>query len=599
MSASCAHSMRVAVTRLHSAAQAFLEPDPDGALPLGDVRADELRVASLRAIAQLDAHRAEYGQALLADQTLRAQQVVQALSGLEVRKLAGDARASLVSAIAVAYSDLRGSVSVDVTRVLLDSTPVGPELAELVFGIDPTLLDPDAQVSFCQAAQRLESATHARLGGGLIAFAGNNPRQTHYWVDGDDYELADVRSSELASALSWSGARARGAVESARLVNAELDDVREAAASGSLQPAAVNVIADGAQTLTGSLDREIEMARAALQHDSDSGDEIADRVWELTVTREELLQRYDDTLTSFASTHTVAETRRKVRDTLAKLDPTGFTARREEARAVQSSVELRVLPDAMAMITAVMPAEHASACYRAIDARANDAASFDVDAPVGVRRSDALLAFCAKNASVDSRSDGDAPPPMSATAMGVGTSAHVDLVMTLDSFLGLSETAAECVGAGPIPAQAAREFLAAAEVVTIRRVLVEEQTGRALDVGVRRYQLTNAERDFIFTRDRRCRRPGCNQPASRCEVDHAVPYDSGGVTQTDNLGALCVRHHQEKTHGGWEINASAADGSCVFVSPLGRQYAHMPEPLLPWAEFEAPIPTAGEAGSTR
>ena len=586
MSALQANSVRVAVTRLHTAAQAYLEPDPGGALPLGEVRADELRVAALRTLAQLDADCADYGQAVLVDQQRRARQLAYTLSNFDLRELAGEARAELVSAIAVAHADLRAGVLEDVTRELLDSTPVGPELAALVFGVDPSLLDPDAQVSYCQAAQRLESATHARLGSGLIAFAGNNPRKTAYWVDGDDYELADVRASELAAALTWSGARARGAVESARLLNSDLDDVREAASSGALQPAAVNVIAEGAQTLTTSLDREIAIARAALQQDSDSGEDISQRVWELTSAREEMLQRYDETLTSYAAAHTVAETRRKVRDTLAKLDPEGFSARRDEAKDLQSSVEFRALPDAMAMITAVMPAEHASACYRAIDVRANRAEA-DPYAPVGVRRSDALLAFCAQTnmlpgGSIDSAAE-------SGEISGAGTSAHVDLVMTMDAFLGLTQTPAECVGAGPIPADAARQFLAAAELVTFRRVLVDGQTGRPLDVGVRRYQLTEAERNYIFARDRTCRRPGCNQSAQRCEVDHAVPYDSGGVTQTDNLGALCVRHHQEKTHGGWSINDSTADGSCVFVSPLGRQYAHEPEPLLPWAELSLEV----------
>ncbi len=56
----------------------------------------------------------------------------------------------------------------------------------------------------------------------------------------------------------------------------------------------------------------------------------------------------------------------------------------------------------------------------------------------------------------------------------------------------------------------------------------------------------------------------------------------------NNLGALCRRHHQEKTHGGWTIEESANDGSCTFVSPLGRHYPHDVEPLLPWAFPEDP-----------
>jgi hypothetical protein len=469
----------------------------------------------------------------------------------------------------------------------------------LVFDLDPATLDPDAQVSFCQAAQRLQSATHARLGVGLVAFSGSNPRHTSYWVDDDEYVLTDVRASELATALAWSGSRARSALEAARIVDAELECVADAAASGTVQPAALTAITEGVQALTASIDAELQRARAALQADSDSAPDIADRVWELTNAREELVQRYDATIGRYAVGHTPAETKRKVRDTLAGLDPEGFEARRAKAREAQSGVELRPLPDAMAVLTAIMPAEHATACYRAVDAAARDAQRSDRQSPVGLRRSHALFAFCTQRAVLpdDDGGVGVGSPASSGLRVGgdaakaprAGLSAHVDIVMTLDAFLGLSEAPAECVGAGPIPAQDARRFLAEAACVTVRRVLVEERTGRPLDGGVRRYQLTDAERDFIFLRDRTCRHPGCGQPAYRCDADHAVPYDEGGSTSTGNLGALCRRHHQEKTHGGWTIEESDDDGSCTFVSPLGRRYLHTAEPLLPWV-WEDQVP---------
>ncbi|MGB4690052.1 MAG: hypothetical protein WBH16_07590, partial [Candidatus Nanopelagicales bacterium] len=39
-----------------------------------------------------------------------------------------------------------------------------------------------------------------------------------------------------------------------------------------------------------------------------------------------------------------------------------------------------------------------------------------------------------------------------------------------------------------------------------------------------------------------------------------------------NLGALCLRHHQLKTHGGWQLTESKPDGSCTWTSPAGRTY---------------------------
>lgn len=570
--------LAAAVLRVRSAAVGFLAAGSEGTLPLDAFHVDELRMSALRLLSLLDAEDAGRAAAVISEQERRVDRAVAALEALELRHLHGDDRERLLGAASAVVAGLRASGDEGVTRALLDVTPPGPELAGLVFGCDPAALGPDSQVSYCQAAQRLESAAHARLSAGLVAFAGANPRNTQYFVDGDEFELTDVRASELASALSWSGTKARNAVESARLMSNELEALAEAASAGSLQPAALGAITDGARLLTSSIDEEIERARQALRHDTDSQDDISDRIWELTNAREELVQRYDTAVSSFAPTHTLAETKRKVRDTLAKLDPQGFEARRAKARAVESGVEFRSLPDAMAMITAVMPAEHATACYRAIDTVARDSKPSDPTAPIGVRRTDALLAFCTHTTCPD---DGE--------AAGRGIAAHVDIVMTLEAFLGITETAAECIGAGPIPASAARAVIADASLVTLRRVIVDGTTGHALDLGVRRYQLTAVERDYIAARDRSCRRPGCNQPAHKCETDHATPFHDGGASRTDNLGALCVRHHQEKTHGGWTIEASAADGSCTFVSPLGRRYEHEPEPVLPWTIPDPPV----------
>ncbi|MHB8796423.1 MAG: hypothetical protein ACYC90_13330 [Candidatus Nanopelagicales bacterium] len=47
-------------------------------------------------------------------------------------------------------------------------------------------------------------------------------------------------------------------------------------------------------------------------------------------------------------------------------------------------------------------------------------------------------------------------------------------------------------------------------------------------------------------------------------------------TAPRNLGALCTRHHQLKTHAGWQITHTAADGTCTWQSPIGRTYHHHP-----------------------
>jgi Domain of unknown function (DUF222) len=58
---------------------------------------------------------------------------------------------------------------------------------------------------------------------------------------------------------------------------------------------------------------------------------------------------------------------------------------------------------------------------------------------------------------------------------------------------------------------------------------------RVIDVGARRRLFTGRLRRAIEVRDGRCQHPsGCDQPASRCEVDHIIPYSVGGHTTQEN-----------------------------------------------------------------
>jgi hypothetical protein len=112
------------------------------------------------------------------------------------------------------------------------------------------------------------------------------------------------------------------------------------------------------------------------------------------------------------------------------------------------------------------------------------------------------------------------------------------------------------------------------------RPVAINDTGHVLDVGRRRYQITGVLRRLITVRDGTCHFPGCHRNATRCQIDHVIPWDEGGRSDVGNLGALCIRHHQLKTHGGWEITDSKPDGSCTWTSPDGRTYRHHPPPIV-------------------
>ena len=102
------------------------------------------------------------------------------------------------------------------------------------------------------------------------------------------------------------------------------------------------------------------------------------------------------------------------------------------------------------------------------------------------------------------------------------------------------------------------------------------------------YEPTEKIREHVIVRDGTCVFPWCGRNARRCDLDHIVPYDhdhpdQGGPTSTDNLAALCRRHHRLKTHGRWRYEMTDP-GVFIWTSPLGihvparphRQPRHRP-----------------------
>ncbi|HKE65806.1 MAG TPA: DUF222 domain-containing protein [Micromonosporaceae bacterium] len=82
---------------------------------------------------------------------------------------------------------------------------------------------------------------------------------------------------------------------------------------------------------------------------------------------------------------------------------------------------------------------------------------------------------------------------------------------------------------------------------------------------------------WIATRDRTCRAPGCRVPARVADIDHTVDHSAGGTTTHDNLAVLCRHHHRLKHEGGWFVS-QPAPGTLTWTSPAGRTYVREPDP---------------------
>lgn len=92
------------------------------------------------------------------------------------------------------------------------------------------------------------------------------------------------------------------------------------------------------------------------------------------------------------------------------------------------------------------------------------------------------------------------------------------------------------------------------------------------------YAATDGQRAFIMGRDGTCMFPGCSRSPAGADMDHITNHADGGPTSTDNLHALCRRHHNEKTKGLWDVTrslsgteywTSASSGVQVATEPTG------------------------------
>jgi hypothetical protein len=84
-------------------------------------------------------------------------------------------------------------------------------------------------------------------------------------------------------------------------------------------------------------------------------------------------------------------------------------------------------------------------------------------------------------------------------------------------------------------------------------------------------------RHLVEIRQRTCFAPGCRRPAVRCDIDHTVPFDQGGITCECNTAPGCRRHHRCKQTPGWHVTQDQP-GLMTWRLPGGRGYETTGEP---------------------
>jgi hypothetical protein len=148
-----------------------------------------------------------------------------------------------------------------------------------------------------------------------------------------------------------------------------------------------------------------------------------------------------------------------------------------------------------------------------------------------------------------------------------GRAIVLNVCMDAPTMFGLASHPAEIPGYGFIPAQAARDLLAAGSPV--RRLITDPHDGHLLHYGRSAYIVPPPLVDHLVAVHRNSAAPHSAVPAAGCDMDHNLPYDEGGTTDPWNVTPLDRRWHRAKTHAEWTYRKDA-DGSVTWTSPAGQ-----------------------------
>ena len=99
---------------------------------------------------------------------------------------------------------------------------------------------------------------------------------------------------------------------------------------------------------------------------------------------------------------------------------------------------------------------------------------------------------------------------------------------------------------------------------SLTRVLLQDSV--VIDVGRAQRVIAGPKRRAVIARDKHCRWPGCEKPASWCEGHHVKHWIHGGGLDLPNIVLLCQHHHWLVHEGGWQL-VKTDDGELVPVAP--------------------------------
>jgi len=466
------------------------------------------------------------------------------------------------------------------------AAPTGAPLAHVLDDLDLTRLEAYELEDVAAAYTRMSGWAHAGLAAVAVELSRRPEMAPRRYVT-EDGRRGPVLSAERVTALSLAARLLRSprdltaVVREGRVFRGVLADTGRALREGRIS---------------------VPAARAIAARLYDQAPQVASPVQDQVLPR--------------APHRTTTEVKQDLERALLEVDPEHAAERRDTARASRHVTHPVRLPDQMAEMRLVLPAEHAVGIDTALDRTARTARNSGDPRTLDQLRIDALVdavlsrptpstaastlaapasaatGALACAAAPDSAADAEAAVPSDRTANGPrDPRVHVLVTVPFSTLIGTDDQPADLAGYGPIDADTAR---ALAQGGVWQRLVTDPPSGTVLDVGRKSYRPPAALADHVRHRDRTCTFPGCPVPAVRSDLDHTRawtpdPDDPGppGTTSHDNLAPLCPRHHRAK-HGARFHVAQPEPGVHEWITPSGHRYRTRPGTDEPTEHLDPP-----------
>lgn len=251
---------------------------------------------------------------------------------------------------------------------------------------------------------------------------------------------------------------------------------------------------------------------------------------------------------------------REIDRLVGAVDPDAVRRARERAR--ERDVTVWQADDGTADLSARLFATDARLLDKRLDAMAATVCEADPRTKAQ-RRADSLGALAAGADRLMCRCGAACCPATAVTPAAV----VIHVVAEQGTVEGRSERPGYVVDSGElIPAELVRGIADSARLRPLARPDDAAEPGYRPSAGLAA---------FVRARDLTCRAPGCDRPATQCDIDHTIPFAQGGATHASNTKCLCRFHHLMKTFWGWR-DRQLSDGTVIWQLPDGSTYVTMP-----------------------